>query len=80
VIGVPLTKIALSFWPSVASSLAMLLAVAAWLRWMHGFAPMVQVAGGVTLGGIVYVAALALLDRKMLRLAKPADMVRGAAQ
>jgi O-antigen/teichoic acid export membrane protein len=80
VIGVPLVKIARSFAPSVVSSLAMLVAVAAWLRWMHGFAPVVQVAGGVTLGGIVYVCALALLDRKMLRLVKPADMVRGAAQ
>ncbi|HYI08014.1 MAG TPA: lipopolysaccharide biosynthesis protein [Thermoanaerobaculia bacterium] len=80
VIGVPLAKIARSFWPSVASSMAMLAAVAAWLRWMDGSAPVVQVAGGVTLGGIVYVAALALLDRKMLRIVKPADIVRGAAQ
>jgi hypothetical protein len=47
---------------------------------MSGIAPVLQVAGGVILGGIVYVAALAVLDRKMLRLVKPADMVRGAAQ
>ena len=85
VIGVSMREIAASFFPSVAAGGIMAVALISWLGWTSRLVPSAQVAGGVVIGGLVYLAALAVLDRELLRRARqqvfgrlsPEEVLRG---
>lgn len=67
IIGVSLREIAISFFPSLAAGGAMAFALLAVMRWATQMPPVAQVAGGVTVGAIVYMTVLSVLDREILR-------------
>ena len=85
IIGVSMREIAASFFPSVTAGGIMAVALLAWLRWTSQLVPFAQVAGGVVIGALVYLAALALLDREILHRARrqifgrvpPEEVLRG---
>lgn len=69
-IGVTLGSVLRSFMPSIAAGAAMAVPLIGWLRWSAGLLPVAQVAGGVAIGAMVYIAVLALIDRDLFRSAR----------
>lgn len=66
VIEVKLRSLAAAFVPGTAASAVMAIACLGWLRWTAQAAPVLQLAGGVAIGGIVYIATLLLIDRDLI--------------
>lgn len=77
VMKIPLRDVAVACLPSLIASIAMAAALLAYMRWAVHAAPAVQFFGGITLGGIVYVAVLSLLDRDFFRRARTHFFTRG---
>jgi PST family polysaccharide transporter len=77
VMHIPLRDVALACVPSIAASAAMGVTLAAFLRWTAHIAPVAQLLGGVLLGALVYIVALALIDRDFFRRARTHFLTRG---
>jgi PST family polysaccharide transporter len=77
VMKIPLREVAVACMPSFVASGVMAVVLAGYMRWTTHAAPVVQLAGGVLLGGLVYVGVLALLDRSFFRNAKRHFFERG---
>jgi O-antigen/teichoic acid export membrane protein len=65
IIGVPFRAIALAYARSAEAALVMSAAVFAWMRFSAPLPNVAQLAGGVVLGGAVYLAALRLFDAEI---------------
>ncbi|MDQ3281638.1 MAG: lipopolysaccharide biosynthesis protein [Acidobacteriota bacterium] len=61
-----LTQLAAAFFPGTAAAGSMAALDFVWLRFTSDYAPVVQLAGGVLIGAIVYLVMLALLDRELI--------------
>lgn len=79
IIRVRLTAIGAALMPSMVGSAVMTVPVILWLRWSAHLPATVQVAAGTLIGGAVYAAMLALLDRDLFRRAR-AHFLPGAAR
>jgi O-antigen/teichoic acid export membrane protein len=77
VMHIPLREVALAFLPSVIASTTMGVTLLLFLRWTAHAVPLVQFAGGVILGGIVYAVTLALVDRDFFARARAHFLTRG---
>jgi hypothetical protein len=70
VIDVPLRTIAAAITRSGASTAAMSAAVIAWMFAAASLPPVVQLAGGILIGAVVYLVALRLLDPEIFDWAR----------
>lgn len=70
ILGVRARDVVSAFLPSVAAGLGMSAALLLWLRWSGTFPAVVQLAVGVILGALVYLAVLSMIDPRLLGQAR----------
>ena len=80
IIGLPFLSIVKAFGPSATASAVMAVVVGGWAHWSRPLSPIVQVAGGVAIGGIAFLLALRVVDRQMFVWARAAVFGRSPAK
>lgn len=75
--GIPLRDAVMACIPSLAASGVMAAVVFAFLRWTASAPPAVQLFGGTILGGAVYAAMMAVIDRDFFSRARAHFFSRG---
>jgi PST family polysaccharide transporter len=70
VLGISFRDIAASFYPSIGAGAVMAMVLVLWVRWTPNVLAVGQVAGGVGIGALTYIAILSLFDRTVLQGAR----------
>jgi PST family polysaccharide transporter len=87
-IGQRMRDMVSAFLPSLGAGVAMAGVLVLWMRWSLRLPVVVQLAGGIALGAVVYVVVLSMIDRDLLAQARrfffagrahPEEALRGAA-